>query len=281
MNDLIFQNLLDKINLSSVNINSYFKNFQYYNLDAFNILTQLPPYFILIYILIVFLIFNFCSKFNIRLNDIISLLISIIVIYFLIRTNFKKFTDYTKLKEIQLEFLHKLIFENDQFSFALKDDFIIKPKKDKTYLYTDSLLIDFFYNIREYSQYNITSFARCIIHCNNILGLCYQAKIGINREYLNYETIIYETKLALNELNSVIYNTPSNLISFNKFRNSILTLHKLLNQHIYDIGLLFKSKNKLEDINLYKRPDNFYDEYFFISPNDTETKNYISVFDMY
>jgi DNA polymerase III delta prime subunit len=46
-------------------------------------------------------------------------------------------------------------------------------------------------------------------------------------------------------------------------------------------GNLFKSINKLDDINLHKMPDNFYDEYFIISPNDTETKNYHSTFDMY
>lgn len=280
MKGLIFQNLLDNINQTSTDISSFIKDTKLYDLDIFNILIRLPPYFIIIYILIIFIIFNFLSRFNIRLNDIFSLFISIIILYFLIKGNFKNFSNYTKLKDIQLDFLHKLIFENE-YSYALKDDFLIKPHNEKTYLYTDPLIIDFFYNIKDVSQYNITSFTKSIIHCNNILGLCYEAKIGLNREYFNYETIILESKKALNELNSVIYNIPSSIIIFNKFRNSMLMFQKLLNQHIYDIGLLFKSNNNLDDINLYKRPDNFYDEYFFISPNDTKTENYHSVYNMY
>jgi len=280
MNGLIFHNFLERISTTSLNINSYFQNMDSYDSDTFNILTRLPPYFIIIYIFIIFLIFNFISRIKIRLNDILTLFISIIVIYFLIRNNFKTFTDYSKLKQTQLEFIHKLIFDNE-FSYALKDDFIIKPSKEKTYLYTDPTLIDFYYNIREYSQYNISSFVKSLIHCNNILGLCYEAKMGINRKYLNYETIVLETKNALNELNSIIYNLPSSIITFNKFKNSMLILHKLLNQHVYDMGILFKSTNKLDDINLYKMPDNFYDEYFFISSNDTKVKNYQSVYNMY
>jgi len=280
MNGLIFHNLLERISTTSLNINSYFQNMDSYDSDIYNILTKLPSYFIIIYIFIIFLIFNFVSRITIRLNDILTLFISIIVIYFLIRTNFKSFTDYTKLKQTELEFIHKLIFDNE-FSYALKDDFIVKPSKQKTYLYTDPLIIDFFYNIREYSQYNISAFVKSLIHCNNILGLCNEAKIGINRKYLNYEIIIFETKNALNELNSIIYSLPSNIITYNKFKNSMLTLHKLLNQHVYDMGILFKSSNKLDGINLNKMPDNFYDEYFFISSNDTKMNNYQSVYNMY
>jgi hypothetical protein len=280
MNGIIFHNLIDKINKVSLNINKYFDNFESYDSDIFNIFIKLPNFYYILYILIIFLIFNFISKFEIRLNDILTFFISIIVIYFLIRINFKKFNNYTKTKELQLDFLHKLMFDED-FSYALKDDFIIKPTRQKSYLYIDPLIVEFFYEIREYSQYNISSFVRSLFHCNNILSIIYDSKIGLNREYLNYETVIFETKGALNELSSVLYNTPNNKITFNKFRYSITKLHKILNQHIYDFGNLIKSENKLEEINLYSRPDNFYDEYFFISPNDTKTLNYQPSFNLY
>jgi len=280
MNGLIFHNLIDKINNASLNINSYFENIDAYESDIYKILSKLPNYYFIIYIFTALILYNFISRYIISLNHIFILLISILIIYFLIKFNYTNFMTYTKSKKIQLDFLHKLIFDN-QYSYALKDDFIIKPNIQKTYLYLDPLVIDFYYNIKEYSQYNISSFVKSIIHCNNILSIIYEARIGLNRKYLNYQTVIYETKNALNELNSVIYNTPSSVITFNKFKNSISILHKLLNKHIYDLGNLLKSNNKLDDINLHKMPDSFYDEYFIISPNDTETKNYQSTYNMY
>jgi hypothetical protein len=280
MNAIIFHNLIDNVNNATSNINSYFENMDSYEFDIYKILNKLPNYYIIIYIFIAFLLYNFISRYNISLNHIFILLISIVIIYFLIKFNYNNFMNYTKLKKIQLDFLHKLIFHN-QYTYALKDDFNIKPNIQKTYLYLDPLIIDFYYNIKEYSQYNISSFVKSILHCNNILSIIYDAKIGLNRKYLNYQTVIYETKNALNELNSVIYNIPSSVISFNKFKNSISVLHQLLNKHIYDLSNLFKTNNKIEDINLHKMPDNFYDEYFIISPNDTDTKNYQSTYNMY
>jgi hypothetical protein len=280
MEGIIFQNLIDRFNKTSLNINSFFENQNFNETDIFNIIDKLPKYYIILYILIVFFIFNFISKMEIRLNAILTFLVSVLILYFLIRSNFYQFSNYTKEKQLQLDFLHKLIFD-ENFTYNLKNDFIIKPKIEKTYLFMDPLIIEFFYRIREYSQYNISSFVKSLLHCNNILGIMYEAQIGLNRKYLNYETAIFEVKNALNELNSVIYNTPLTEISLDKFKNSITSLHRLLNHHIKDLGNFFKIYNKTEDLNLYKMPDNFYDEYFVISHNDTKTKDYQSAYNMY
>ena len=47
------------------------------------------------------------------------------------------------------------------------------------------------------------------------------------------------------------------------------------------MSILFKEKNRTEELNISKRPDNFYDMNFFISPNNTKTRDYNSVYDMY
>ena len=48
--DIIFGNLFDKINLSSNNINEYFKNINAYNTNIYDILTTIPKHNILMYI---------------------------------------------------------------------------------------------------------------------------------------------------------------------------------------------------------------------------------------
>jgi hypothetical protein len=283
MDGFIFKNLLTKINNSSDDINTYFKNSDLYNTNIYDILTKIPKYNIIIYIFIIFLIYNFINKLEIRLNEILVWIICILLIYFLIKKDYTQFIKYTIVKKNQLEFLHKLMFDDYTWDYEKKNNLLLKPinTDNKSYLYLNPLIIDFFYNIREYSQYNISSFVNSLLHSNNVIGFEYESKIGLNNKYDNYEVAILESKKALNELNSIIYNLPSTLITYNKFKDSIKVLHSLLNQHLIDMSILFKNKNKLDDINVEKMPDNFYDYNFLISSDDTKTKDYISTYNMY
>ena len=89
---------------------------------------------------------------------------------------------------------------------------------------------------------------------------------------MNYEMAIEETKKALNELNSIIYNLPLNKICYNKLKDSIKILHSLLNKHISDMAVIFKNENKMGEMSIDKRPDSFYDMYFKINEDDLTLK---------
>lgn len=280
--NIIFKNIFDKISESSDNINNYFKNIDRYNTNIYDIISTLPKYNLIIYIFIIFLIYNFVSKLEIRLNEILIFLICIILIYFLIKKDYSKFIEFTDIKKVQLDYIHSLIF-NKKFQYSIKLDSIMKPENiiNISYLYLNIPLVDFYYNIRENTRYNISGYLNSIIHSNNVIGLDYQSEIGLNRTYLNYQTAIDETKQALNELNSCIYNLPSTIISYNKFNDSIKILHGLLNQHILNMSKIFKNNNKVKDIDIYSMPDNFYEDYFVIADDDTKMKDYMSVFNMF
>jgi hypothetical protein len=175
------------------------------------------------------------------------------------------------------------MFEGQDYDFAKENNIIIKPVDSiqKSYLYLNPLLVELFYNLREYSQYNISSYTNALIHCNNVIGLEYQSKIGLDRKYYNYDMAVDECRKALNEINAIIYNLPSTIVSYTKFNESIRILHGILNKHIYNMGQIFKNENKGKDLNLYTMPDNFYDEYFKIAPNNTFEKDYISTYNVY
>jgi hypothetical protein len=101
----------------------------------------------------------------------------------------------------------------------------------------------------------------------------------LNREYLNFETAIYEKNNALNELSSVIYNIPHAEVV--KYKDSIKVLQSLLTTHLYNISQILKNKNKLTPITVNTMPDDSYDTNFIIKDDDTHTKGYMSVFNLY
>lgn len=262
MSDIIFHNIIEKFNTSANNINSYFGNQDYYNTNIYDIIHKMPKYNIIIYIFIIFLIYSFVTKLTIRLNEILIFLICVVLIYFLIIKDYTQFIEYTQQKKSQLNFLHKLMFNT--------------PNK-KSYLYLNPNLVDFFYNMRQYSQFNISAYVNTLIHCNNLLKLEYQANLGLNNAYANYQVAVVEKNSALNEFNSIIYSLPSTKFSYKQFDKSTTILHKLLNNHILNMSNL--SKNK--DINMDEMPNNFYEDKNIIKANDIYTKDYISVFNAY
>ena len=283
MESIIFKNILDNINKTSNNLNNYFDNADYNNNNIYDILKKLPKYNIIIYIFIVFILFNFFSRLNIRLNEVLVTLISFVLIYFLIKKDYTEFIQYTHVKKNELNFLHKLMFDKGTWDYERRTNVLVKPlnSNNKSYLYLNPLLVTFFYNIREYSQYNIKSYVNSLLHCNNVIALEYQSKLGLNNTYANYTVAIDETQKALNELNSVIYNLPSTFVTYNKFDESIKYLHSLLNQHISNMATVFKNQNKHNDITNQMMPDSFYDDYFLIKADDTKTTEYKSVFNMF
>lgn len=281
MSNIIFEGLLDKINVSINNINSYFNKDDLNDRNISNIFDKLPKYNIIIYIFIIFLIFNFVNRLTIRSNEILVFLISTLLIYFLVNKDYSDFINYTNNKKLQLDFLNKLIFNNETYIYASKNYSLNMTSENVSYLHLNPLIVQFFYDIRDYKNYNISAYINSILSANIIIGLEFQSNIGLNNTYLNYELAIEETKKSMNELNSVIYNAPSTILSFNKLNDALIILHKLLNQLLINMATKFKNNNKLNEINLHRMPDNFYDSYFFIAEDDTKTKGYMPAYNMY
>jgi hypothetical protein len=215
------------------------------------------------------------------LNEVFALLISIIVIYYLMEKDYTSFILFTNEKKKQLKFLHTLMFDNENWIIMTNNYFISKPfnSPEKSYLYLNPLIVQLFYNIKNYSSFNISSYVNSLFHCNNILGIEYEISIGLNRDYLNYNTAVCEKDNALNELSSVIYNIPH--AEMGKYRSSIKILHSLLVTHLYNISQLLKNKNELTNISVDSMPNDFYEVNFIIKNDDTHTPQYMSAFNLY
>ncbi len=282
MTSIIFQNVLDNVYKSTNNINSFFDNYDKYNTNLFNLFNLLPKKNLIIYIFIVFIVFRFISFYKLDQGHIFSLLVVCIIIYFMANKDYFDFMEYTNSKKDKLNFLHKLMYDNmDIWTNATSTNLFVEPvmQTKKSYLYLNPPLVDVFIDIKNVSSYNISSYVDALIHCNNVIGINYQAKIGLNRSYLNYDTAILEKNKALNSLNSAIYDLPEGTIP--KFMDSIKKIHSLLNEHLREIGNCFKNDVKLNGLRVDRVPDDLYDVNFIISPDDTKTRNYISTYNMY
>ena len=283
MNDIIFTDIIEKVSLTSDNINNYFRNADYYNTNIYDIFTKLPAYNIIIYLFIIFIVFFIINKFTIRLNEILFFLISTLLIYFFIKKDYSEFIKFTNNKNLQLEFLHKLMFNSRFIDDANLLNNTIRPK-DKTnlsYLYLNPLIVQFYYDIRTLLRYNSSAYIKSILHINNLLALNYESKYGLNRTYLNFETAIIESQSALNELNSVIYKIPSTIVNYKKYNDSLKLLHSLIFEILKDTSDIFKNDNKTQELNNYRMPDSFYETFFDIQPNNTKDMGYISTFNFY
>jgi hypothetical protein len=283
MSDIIFQNIIDRIYSASENINSYFSNFDIYNNNLYDILYKLPKYNLVIYFFIILLINSFIGGLNIRLNEIMTFLVCVLVVFYLTNKDYKEFINFTKQKRKQLDFLHKLMFNDHNWIMEKRDELILKPvaSTQKSYLYLNPLIIELFYNCREYSQYNISSYVNSLIHANNVIGMEFEIKLGLDHQFYTYDMAIDETNKSLNEFNSIIYNLPSVLLAYTKFKETKLKLHQLLNQHLLDMSILCKNRNKIKEVNIYSMPDNFYDREAYIAPNDMDTSDYKSPYNSY
>jgi hypothetical protein len=151
----------------------------------------------------------------------------------------------------------KLSGINEELEYRLT---VIRPKTN--YFYTDPDIINFFYNIREFSEYNIDAYNRTVMSADNVLALHEDMRKGPFICADNIESAKKQMLLALNSLQSIIITTPNDDQIYEKYRPAILRdkhkksmdiLHLLLRRHIDDMYKLCNKQNKNIPINIYTK----------------------------
>jgi hypothetical protein len=283
MNNIIFSKLYEKTNDVFNNINNSLNNYNNFKTDIIDIIFEIPNYYMVIFIFISFIIYFIFSKLIIRLNDILIFLIIIVFFYVMLKVNSKTFYNFIKDKDEKLNFLHKMMFNtNNWTNNNTNNNLIVRPEGyfKKSYLYLNQSIIDLYYSVRNYSQFNIDSYVKSLIHTNNLLKLSYESKQTKINSY-NYTIAVDEMNNALNEFASIIYSLPLSEISYKNEHNSILILRSLLTAELEDMNIIYKNNNKTEDITIDSYPDDFYDVNFILSSDDTKDINYSNHYNLY
>ena len=142
MSTFIFNKYLEKSNDTNKKISEFLDKKDLYIPNIYNILDTIPANNVLFYFLTILLIYAFIRKQEIRLNEILIFLIGCLIIYFLIQKDYVNFMKFTDDKKLQIKFLDKMLFQNNNFESAIIggesltiNDYKIK----KSYLYYDQL----------------------------------------------------------------------------------------------------------------------------------------------
>lgn len=282
MSDFVFARMYDDTAKATRNINNYFEKFEIYNSNLYQILNQIPQYNIVQYLFIGAIIYFIFSFYNIEIKHLFILFISILIIGYLIQKDFGDFNQYISFKKDQLRFINKLCFDGEYFqNFGPKDNMNIFPQIKKSYLYRNPLIVEFYYNLREFTQYNLSAYVSSILHTNNIMALHHQIKTGVLNPFANVDTIKNEMTESLNAFSSLIYKAPDSPISTNKLKNSVDALQSLLLFYIIEVEEICQKKNKNIGLNYLSKPDDQLNTQFEVHPNDTKTREYNSVYNLY
>ncbi len=284
MDKIIFSKIYNKSYEVLNNINASIIDDNKFKTDIVDLLFEIPSYNIVILIFISFLIYFVYSKLTIRLNDILIFLIIVLFFYVMLKVNSKIFYNFIKEKDVKLNFLHKLMFNTKNWTNNNTNNSLnVLPEGyfKKSYLYTNPNIIDLYYNVRDYSQYNIESYVNSLIHTNNVLRLSYESKNLKINEYGNYTIAINEMTKSLNEFTTFIYNAPLTGETYKKIESSIVVLRSLLTSELEDMNIVYKNNNKTRELNINSYPDDFYDINFLISPNDVKDVNYMPNYNIY
>ena len=275
MLNIIIRKLFGNIGSAAERLIENLDNDKDVKLSLYDKIINIPKVNLFTYIVIMLVVFLFMREFTINLGHILSLLIGVVIINFLIQKDHLSVLKFRNDKKLQLDFLHKLMFNNNRHSKTIVGEaFFVKPNEKRSYLYMNPLIIQFYYNIKEFSQYNIDAYVTSLEHSNNIIGLSYQEDIGLNNPYENLTVAISEYKNALNALESMIYNLPPNLLVTNKLNEAVKILQSLLLDHIARIVNVCKNHGKKYGPSIHYKPDDMLDEIFKISADDTKDFNF-------
>jgi hypothetical protein len=274
MSELIIRKIIGDIGKSSQIIIDNFDKLVRSNSNLYTIVDSIPNYNRLYYVFIFIGILYFTTRYDIKLNFILGILLSIIFIHYLISRDNVLQDSFIDDKDLQLRFLNDLLFDNrDKYvTSVINDNFNIEPPFEQSYLYLNPLIIQFFYNTRENSQYNLSNYVNSLSKINNILALSFQINIGVENPYQNYKTIKKLYNDALNSYHSIIYSLPSDKIIYKKFNSSLKILQSLLIKHLDDATVICKLKNNKEDINIDTLPNSILDS--DINEDDTKTEGF-------
>lgn len=274
MSELIIRKIIGDIGKSSQVIIDNFDKLIRSNGNIYTTIDNIPNYNKLYYVFIFIGILYLTTRYDIKLNFILGLLLSVILIHYLISRDNVLQDNFIDDKDLQLKFLNNLLFDNNDkyVTSVINDNFNIQPPFDQSYLYLNPLIIQFFYNTRENSQYNLSNYISSLSKINDILALSFQMNIGVENPYQNYKTIKKLYNDALNSYHSIIYSLPSDKIVYKKFNSSLKILQSLLIKHLDDAAVICKLKNNKEDINIDTLPNSILDS--DISEDDTKTEGF-------
>jgi len=230
------------------------------------------------YLALIFFLFVFFVKSFIDVNHIFALMIVLVAVGLFLSSDLAIQAENENVENEKLHFMNSLLY-TDSYS-EINDEFYIRPPVYESYLDRDNQIIEFYYRLRDYANYNLPSFRKSLMNTNTLLGI---ENFVNNLDYAPkkpvqyYEQAKIEYREALNNLHTLIYSIPSTRITNYTFNNSLKNLEFLLMQHLDNIKNLAKLHFDQCEMSVNSQPIHDYTA----NPNDTNSKGYNMNYSMY
>lgn len=171
----------------------------------------------IIFLILVIFLFSFVK---IELNIIFGLLIGILfIVYLTYQTNQQNIKESNERKNIE-------DIKNEEI-----DNIIPHPKLALKY---DDIL-DFLFSIQDFYFFNPNSYIDMIDHIDNFFEYFEEVQLNNKLAGLNYQLMEDQKRQALNALQSIIYNFPTDPEYTNKFNQSLNMLSNILDNYLKQI----------------------------------------------
>jgi hypothetical protein len=159
----------------------------------------------------------------------------------------------------------------DQLKIKLE---LIKPRPKNFNEYPE--LIELFYSIRDFYDYNATVFKQVIINVDLMILILNDIKQNIISCKYNVDILQDKKRKVLNNLSSMIFTIENNKLIERKLQKAVLELHKILNnlekeaiaicnEQIvvkgYNNDRIYIHKKGPQPANIYNNRDNHYEVY--------------------
>lgn len=187
----------------NTNINELIKN------SIYNTLVSINSKDLFKYLSILVILIYFMNILKITWKMVFGLLIGIIIVYIMFDKKRLEGTTYDEQLKIKLE--------------------LIKPRPKMFDEYPE--LIELFYSIREFYDYNETSFKKVVKNVDLMLTVLKDIRQNIINCKHNVDILQDKKSMALNHLNSMIFTIENNKLIERKLKKAVVALHKILNNY--------------------------------------------------
>lgn len=278
---LIFNQLLQTLNNANIATLEHSQiekltNSTFY--DKVNALSRSTLFFYATFAITTLYIF---SRITINTNFILASFIITGTIYYWINNDNNTIRNEAVDYNEKLKYLETFLFTGDVYNKRknpYKNILNILPNnmphEEKSYLHMSKPVVEFYFSIRELSQYNPANFSASLNAMNNILKLNITMEAGAQYPKYTLDNAKIQADSCLNSLQSCIYSIPSNSI-YNKFFNDALkTAQQLVNLYINAMLKIAKDKFETEKRTGTLNIDSQQVLMDVPNPNDTKAVNF-------
>jgi hypothetical protein len=193
------------------------------------------------------------SRITINTNLILATFIVAGTIYYWINNDNNTIRNEAVDYNEKLKYLETFLFTGDVFN-KRKNPYnnILNilpnnmPPETKSYLHMSKPVVEFYFSIRELSQYNPANFSASLNSMNNVLKLNIIMEAGAQYPKYTLDNAKIQADSCLNTLQGCIYSLPSNSI-YNKFFNDALkNLQELVSLYINAMTKIAQNKFETE-----------------------------------